>query len=75
MAATVNNLKDFFALAGFTITNAHLQRLSDWLTAAQGFETPPTPDDFIKWLHGALKQRVLAHERDLLEEAIVDPTW
>jgi len=57
MAATVQNIKDFFALAGFTVTTRHLELAQEALKSQRyGFEgdgiTPrePTPDDLIDWI-------------------------
>ena len=57
MTTTVQNIKDFFALAGFTVTNRHLELAQEALKSQRyGFEadgiTPrePTPNDLIDWI-------------------------
>lgn len=62
MAATTQDLKDFFALAGHTVTNSQLQSLAAWFTSITGIENP-TPDDFISHIHTTFEQQVISHKR------------
>ncbi len=56
MAATVQNIKDFFALAGFTVTTRHLELAQEALKSqrygedTEGNPREPTPDDLIDWI-------------------------
>ena len=62
MAATTQDLKDFFALAGHTVTNAQLQSLAAWFTDHTDIENP-TADDFINHIHEMFRQQVVSHKR------------
>jgi len=81
MAATAQNLKDFFALIGKTVTNQHLLKVEEALaTQRYGFEadgiTPriPTPDDFIDWLFRQAKAFVNRRTENSAKAAVVIPT-
>lgn len=71
MAATNQDLKDFFALSGNNraLTNVMLTQLSTWFTAHTGIESP-TPDDFIDYVFNTFEQQVKSHKRSTL-----NPTW
>ncbi len=75
MTATNQDIKDFFALAGHTVTNSHLTRLATWLQVQEGFETTPDATDLVNTIYRTIRQQVIDHERDLIEEAIIEPTW
>ena len=65
MAATSQNLKDFFALTGDnpTVTNAQLQSVSDWLTEALGLDSAAGADDLVNYIYDMLAQQVVAYKR------------
>ena len=76
MAATAQNVKDFFGLAGFTVTDAHLLRMRAALATQRYGEdgAVPTPNDFIDWLYrqaAAFINRVT--ENDAKAAVVVDP--
>ena len=75
MVATNQDLRNFFALAGINVTMSQLGRARDWLQTAEGFEGPPDADDLIRTIHKYLRQRVLAFEDELAEQAIIKATW
>ena len=62
MAATSQDLINFFALAGHTVTNGQLLSLAAWFTDHTGIENP-TPDDFIDFIHTMFGQQVISHKR------------
>ena len=57
MPATNQNVKDFFALAGKTVTNAHLQKFADALIANSRIDTP-NADDVVNWIYRQAKDFV-----------------
>lgn len=65
MAATNQNLKDFFALSGNNpaLTNAQLTDLSDWLTDHNGLSVPADVDDIVDYLYDTLRQQVISYKR------------
>ncbi len=64
MAATSQDLKDFFALSGNNppVTDAQLDKVQDWLDDVRGL-TNSTPDDLVDYIYQAIKEQVLAHQR------------
>ena len=80
MAATAQDIKDFFALIGKQVTNQHLLKAQEALaTQRYGFEedgvTPrtPTSDDLIDWLYRQAKAFVNRHTENSAKAAVVIP--
>lgn len=77
MAATSQNLKDFFALSGNNpaVTDGQLQSVSDWLTDNLGLNnvvdvlgvpTLPPPadaDDLVDYFYRHVREQVLNYKR------------
>ena len=79
MAATPNDIKVFFALAGFTITDQHLLKAQKAL-AEQRYGTdadgnPRTPDatDLVDWLFRQARTFVNNHTQRVARQAIEIP--
>ncbi len=64
MAATAQDLKDFFALTGNNppITSDQLGALADWFTDHTGIEAP-TPNNFIDFIYSTFDSQVRSHKR------------
>ncbi len=68
MSVSTQDIKDFFALVGKTVTDQHLLKVQEALaTQRYGFEengvTPRVPDttDFVDWLYRHAKDFVNRH--------------
>ena len=74
MAATAQNLKDFFALTGNNpaVTNDHLTQLSEWLQDVVGLDALATADEAVDYIFTTLKQQVKSHRR---RTATVTSAW
>jgi len=64
MAATNQNIKDFFALTGNnpTVTNQQLLNVQKWLDDAEGLENSDA-NDLIDYLYESIKNQVISHKR------------
>lgn len=71
MAATNQDLKDFFALTGNNppVSNAQLQDLADWLSEHAGIETP-TANDVVDFVYKTFREQIVAFKRRR-----VNQTW
>ena len=63
MAATAQDIKDFFALSGNNppVTNAQLVSLDDWLKGITGGDGGA--DELVDYLYEMLRQQVISHKR------------
>ncbi len=64
MAATNQNIKDFFALTGSNppVTNDQLTDLADWLSSVTG-EATPNADSVVDYIYKTFAEQVRAHKR------------
>ena len=64
MAATNQDIKDFFALSGNNpaVTNGQLATLAEWFTSITSIASPDA-DDFVDYLYDTLRQQVVAYTR------------
>jgi len=79
MSASAQNIKDFFALIGKTVTNQHLLKVQEALatqrygTDAVGNPCTPTSDDFVDWLYRQAKSFVNRHTEEDARAAVEIP--
>jgi hypothetical protein len=68
MAATNQNIKDFFALTGNNpaVTNQQLTDTSVWLDSVIG-GTGSTADDLVDFIYKTIKQQVVSYKRSIAE--------
>lgn len=80
MVSINQDIKDALATTGVTITNAQLQRVSDWLTIELGLDRIPIPriataDDLMTYWFNDTKAKVLRFEDQKTLAAIKKATW
>ena len=79
MAATPNDIKVFFALAGFTITDQHLLMAQAALgeqrygTDADGNPRTPNATDLVDWLFRQARAFVNSHTERVARQSVVIP--
>ena len=79
MSATPQDIKDFFALIGKTVTNQHLLKVQEALATqrygmdAAGNPRTPTSGDFVDWVYRQAKAFVNRHTEEAAKAAVGIP--
>lgn len=65
MAATNQDIKDFFALSGNNpaVTNPQLLRVQAWVRWQAGLNHDPDPDDLVDYLYSYVRDSVVEFEK------------
>ena len=73
------NIKDFFALIGKTVTNQHLLKVQEALATQRygqdedGNPRTPTANDFVDWLYRQAKTFVNRHTDNSAKATVIIP--